>query len=147
MARVLGVELVTLLVLGFVIGMLSFMLWNIKRELLALQGDNESLSKRMLGLASETSTFRYKKTLVESDLEKLRRDMAAKEEQVTGLTGQLAALKVQVVGMCATCAFSDSYVQAFPWDYPTCVLVGDSAVNPMCVQLFLNAIYQWPAHS
>lgn len=97
MARVLGMELATLLVLGFALGILSFMFWSTKQELSALQGDNEMLSKRMLESASETKTFRYKKSLVESDLELLRRDLTAKEGKVSGLTLQVTALEGQLV--------------------------------------------------
>ena len=89
MARVLGVELVTLLLLGFVIGILAFMNWSTKREFSALQGDNEKLNQRMLESASEGNTFRYKKRLMESDLKRLQEGLIAKQEEISGLVHRI----------------------------------------------------------
>lgn len=97
MARLLGVELVTLLVLGFALGTLSFLYWSAKRDLSALQGDNEQLNRRMLESVSETKTFRYKKSLVESDLDKLHKDLTAKDKKISELTHQGTDLGGQLV--------------------------------------------------
>lgn len=94
MARVFGVELVALLLLGFAVGILTFMYWSTRRELSALQGENEKLERLS---SSEASTCRYMKSLVESDLGTLHRDITAKKEEISGLVSQLANLKEELV--------------------------------------------------
>ncbi len=97
MARVLGVELIVLLALGFSFGALFFMYWSTKRELLALHADNERLTKRMLETSSRVDTFKYNKNLMESDLEELRRGEGAKAVKRASLKQRVDELQRQLV--------------------------------------------------
>lgn len=89
MARVLGVELIVLLLLGFIIGVLGFMYWDARRELSKLTRDNHDLHRRMEESASKTKMFEYKKNLVVSDLEQLEKKHSKLATQVTDLQEQL----------------------------------------------------------
>ena len=100
MARLLGLELVTLLLLGFVMGLLSFMYWNAKRELSSLFDENERLSKQAVDSASQLNIYRYKKSLAESDLQQLRKDGDAQVQNVMNLTARVLDLKQLLVGQC-----------------------------------------------
>jgi hypothetical protein len=97
MVRVLGLELVTLLVLGFAIGILTFLYWSTKLELSTLKGENEKLSQFMLESGSETKTLKYKKSLVTRDLEQLQKILAVREEIIGGLNHQVAELDEKLV--------------------------------------------------
>ncbi len=98
MARLLRVELVLLLVLGFSLGAIVFMYWKAKSELSVLEADNKRLTKKMMENDSETKAFKYKKRLVESDMQYMKQEEEGRLKEVSRLAEQVRELKAQLVG-------------------------------------------------
>ena len=104
MVRLLGVEIATLLILGFTIGALVFMYLNTRKELSELHDDNDRLQNQLLESSSVSKTAHYQEKLVQSDLKQLQikdRDSVARisnlTQQVKNMLEQLVSLVVILV--------------------------------------------------
>lgn len=120
-ARLIGVELISMLLLGFSLGIVIFMYWNAKKELAALHQDNAELSTKTRDAESKAKTFEYKRNLVQSDLEQLQANLRTKEKT---LTGRVSELQEQLVS-----ASSEYFCGLYLWRLVGCA----------CVQLLQSA--------
>lgn len=97
MARVLRLELATLIVLGFIIGAILFLYVNIKRELSAVQNENSMLHQKMEESLSNSRANIYKRDLIQSDLQQLRKQKVRDEKIISELDQQIQDLRQHLV--------------------------------------------------
>ena len=97
MARILGVELVFLLTLGSIVGILLFMYLTTKRELSTLLNEKEKLAEQVMEWSSEINTYKYKRTLVEANIEQAQSEDTAKVQEIFNLTQRVSKLQQQLV--------------------------------------------------
>ena len=111
MARILGVELVFLLTLGFIIGILLFMYLETRLELSTLLDEKEKLAEQVMEWSSEINTYKYKKNLAEANIEQARSEDSAKVQEIFNLTQRVSKLQEQLVSI--KCRCHDVYIKLY----------------------------------
>ena len=97
MARVLGVEFIILVVLGFIIGVLLFLYSNARRDVLGMEQDKKMLDRKMRDFLANANTLEYKRNLIQSDLEQLQMERKRHKERITELSQNVDELNKRLV--------------------------------------------------
>lgn len=99
MFRMLSVEFILLLILGFSLGTVLFLYWSARSELSEMDQGKQKVDKKMLDHVSETKTLQFKNSLLQSDVDRLKEDAVRASE----LSDQITELQKLLVGVLKSC--------------------------------------------
>ena len=98
MSRSLGSEVITtVVILGFIIGLVLFMYWSTKRELSVTLKDNDVLRRKMQEAYGESRISLYKKNLMLSDLNQLKEENSERQRTILRLNLEVKNLQSKLV--------------------------------------------------
>ena len=97
MARSCGVELVLLILLGFAVGVLTYLYTGTKSDLDNVQKANQMLKQKVMESDSNTKTSLYKKNLAESTLKSLKEENKELQDRLAEQNLELKDMESRLV--------------------------------------------------